>query len=276
MIPPPTSSFATTTLVRSPPKPVVNQSGGIDFWSTRYEGPRQTGDESGEDDDSANDLLSVDETFSYLSLDTAEKPIPIPDVTKNDLSAAKGAVFAATVRAKTAQTHREQEMRTLPAQKPKAAYPPIRTSFFYDATTNPRLKTASNTTEEFLEPAWDDVKHWNRENCGWTMSRERRFKPKLKRSRYRDVYAHEISEKEEKRAQTAFSMPRTKTPSNSSYPPVPTDASSVGGKSYMSYPSAATVPKRPHVVDRILGPGDYDHHDHWETKETCGFVPKSR
>ena len=151
MIPPPVSSFATTTLVRSPPKPVVNQSGGIDFWSTRYEGP--TGDENADnDDDSANELLSVDDTFSYLSLDSAERPIPIPNVTKNDLSAAKGAVFAATVRAKTAQMHREQEIRTLPAQRPKAAYPPIRTSFFYDATTNPRLKTASNTTEEFLEP----------------------------------------------------------------------------------------------------------------------------
>ncbi|GMH81900.1 hypothetical protein TL16_g09081 [Triparma laevis f. inornata] len=230
-----------------PPKPTVNQPGGVDFWSTRYENDQGQGQDGASgfanhghgpneydsvgEQDSANDLLSIDESFGYLSLDSEIQPSPV-DVNRQDLSAPRGAAFSAT--------------------------------------------TAANLSEEINEPAWDDVRHWNRENCGWTMSREKRFKPKMKKDKYRDIYVHEENGMD-KRAQTAFSLPKTTTPANSSYPPTEAgDASSLGGsRSYRSYPATATTAKRPHVTDRILGPGDYDHQDPWEVEQTCGFVPKS-
>mmetsp|Transcript_91 Transcript_91/g.170 ORF Transcript_91/g.170 Transcript_91/m.170 type:complete len:525 (+) Transcript_91:178-1752(+) len=279
MIPPSAdNSFLTSTLVKSPPKPTVNQRGGVDFWATRYESEQEGfGDADDYDsvgEQSSQDILSVEDSFSYLSLDSDLQPAR-EDVHKMDLSAPRGAAFSATVRLKSSQALIRGQDQTLPPPRPKAEYPPLRTSFFYDTTHNPQLKTAANLTEEIQEPAWDDVRHWNRENCGWTMSREKRFKPKMKKDKYRDVYVHEENEIE-KRAQTAFSLPKTHTPSNSSYPPTEAGDSSMGGsRSYRSYPASATQPKRPHNIDRILGPGDYDHQDPWEVTETCGFVPKS-
>jgi hypothetical protein len=108
---------------------------------------------------------------------------------------------------------------------------------------------------------WDDVRHWNRENCGWTMGRQQRFVKKVDRDLTAPnpaasfAYLDEASGKE-KEAELQRQNHRYRATYQEGSPP----------KKHESMPW---------LKDRNLGPGDYEHRDPWEVEQTCGFVPAS-
>jgi len=167
-------SFTMSIWKASPEKP-------NDFWATRYEvrtpatlyahqhqqqpGRPQQHYEEHDDLGDDEDYISINSAAS--SLFTSSSTRTLGEVTDHDLSAATGKMFLNAI-------HRRNEMRKM-RRKNRDQYDAVKNSFFFDPQTNPHLKTASNQTAQTIEPFVDDVLHWNRSNCGWTMSREDRF-----------------------------------------------------------------------------------------------------
>jgi len=108
---------------------------------------------------------------------TAGRPREFRVEEGNALKVMNGAAFAETVLAKS----REAVSSSVRAP-PRAQYPEFRTSVFYDPRTNPGVeKPELNIYPGADGKFWKDVRHWNRENCGWTMGREGRFRVKVDR-----------------------------------------------------------------------------------------------
>jgi len=295
---------------------MVNKPNGVDFWNTRYMptspypplgGHGHGGDAStvtgSVEEQSLFSSQNFDDSLSYLSLDTkdvgtswdkeegegrGDRHVDPTMLLVKDVAWLSGRAFARTVKGNTARyKSMDRVLKTADPVMGKGMggkrkdYPPLKKSVFYDERYNNGLKTRMAKTDEWREVGWEDVRHWNRENCGWTMSRERRFKPKLKNPKFRDVYHSETEGK--RKAPTQFNLPEQPRP-NSSYPSkgMSRSGSTLGGGS-VSVGSITTASRsrktstksRPHLRDKNLGPGDYDHGDLWETKEVCGLVPKS-
>ena len=251
---------------------------------------------------------NFDDSMSYLSLDTGmgghETPMVNGTIVSGmDVNWLRGQCFSGTVRARTARSSSatpgllSSAPPTSSSLKKKASYPAVRKSIFYDEFCNPNLKCASSMTEVWREPAWDDVKHWNRENCGWTMSRERRFKvgaqlngafdraiitqvltlllvivlqPKLSNPKHRDIYHTSASEKS--KAAPSFSPAYYEPPAK---PSVVQAAPPRTSHARMAVGGITRTKPRSHKVDRNLGPGEYTYIDDWELRKVCGEVVHS-
>ncbi|GMI58469.1 hypothetical protein ScalyP_jg1693 [Parmales sp. scaly parma] len=127
-----------------------------DFWSTRYENSPNSNSNSNSPEESTLDSQSLSGVDSVLSFQPES----------HDLSAIAGKAFETAVQRSTRRKNpkRKQDL-----------YAPLKQSFLFDPKTNHRLNTANNVSQQLVEPFWDDVGHWNRSNCGWTMSRVTRF-----------------------------------------------------------------------------------------------------
>jgi hypothetical protein len=274
-------------VLNSPPRLTVNHDvpDGIDFWATRYENHTH-GHET--DESSANDLYSLTGTGSYHDLDghlddmtncTSESNFAAFDrfdrelynaqtasvgklntmLETRDLSALRGSAFASSVFERAGKS-RGQIMSVKPGKsKERAQYPEFKTSFFFDDKMNHALKTANVDETGCVDDKvfWDNVKHWNRENCGWTMGRDKRFRKKVDRDIERENPASRFAYLEEDR----------KKESN----PAPTPVYHVSN--YQD--SGKKHESMPWLKDRNLGPGDYEYPDQWEVKDVCGTRPQS-
>ena len=249
----------------------------------------------------------------------ASSSIVVDDV---DLSALAGLSFARTV----CRSVRGRPLGTRPgsgggprpytsggqsasvrSKSKKAQYPAIRTSVFTDPSLNPQ-QVAGKTDETAVnaEPFVEDVKHWNRENCGWTMQRTRRFEVKkdndLKGVEDSSVL-YEYYEKAKKESRGSPSGDDASRNREENYPgrsdpreamtyyevhgggeppPLPKGygrPGRLGDARLFAVDPAETCMlsfKQKEKKNRDLGPGEYLHLSTWDPKVLGGYVPQSR